>query len=127
MLLHGNDATAETTPLEAGIGFIVRLDAGDFIGREVLMRQKEAGVSRRLRGLEMIDRGIARHGHRVLLDGEPAGEVTSGSFAPFLKKNIARAWLPSGVRLGAEVEVEIRTRRVRARVVKVPFYRRPER
>ncbi|MGD8377630.1 MAG: glycine cleavage system aminomethyltransferase GcvT, partial [Acidobacteriota bacterium] len=95
LILHGTDATAETTPLEAGVGFIVRLDAGPFIGRETLVRQREQGVARRLRGIEMVDRGIARGGHAVLVEGEAVGVVTSGSFAPFLKKNIARAWLPA--------------------------------
>ncbi len=128
LLLHGNDMTRETSALEAGLGFIVRWDAGDFIGKDALLRQKEAGLARRQRGLEMVDRGIARHGHAVVIDGEARGEVTSGSFAPFLKKNIARAYLPSGSsRIDTEVEVDVRGRRLRAKVVKTPFYRRPRR
>jgi aminomethyltransferase len=128
LLLHGSDMTAEHTPLEAGLSFIVRWEAGDFLGREVLERQKAEGVRRRLRGLEMIDAGIARHGHPVRIDGEVRGEVTSGSFAPYLKKNIARAYLPAGQgAIGTEVEIEVRKRRLRARVVKTPFYRRPRR
>ena len=125
LLLHGNDMTVETSPLEAGLGFIVKLGAGEFLGRDVLVRQKEQGVTRRQRGLEMIDPGIARSGHRLWIDGEVQGEVTSGSHVPFLKKNLARAYLPAGNDvLGTEVEVEVRRRRLRARVVKTPFYRR---
>jgi aminomethyltransferase len=128
LLLHGNDMTLETSALEAGLGFILRWNAGDFIGKEALLRQKEAGLQRRQRGLEMLDRGIARHGHAVIIDGEARGEVTSGSFAPFLKKNIARAYLPSGsAQIDTEVEVDVRGRRLRAKVVKTPFYRRPRR
>jgi aminomethyltransferase len=128
MLLHGSDMTAENTPLEAGLGFIVSWDAGDFLGREVLEGQRAQGVRRRQRGLEMMDAGIARQGYPVRIDGEVKGEVTSGSFAPFLKKNIARAYLPAGqAAIGTEVEIEVRKRRLRARVVKTPFYRRPRR
>jgi len=128
LLLHGNDMTRETNALEAGLGFVVRWNAGDFIGKDALLRQKQSGLSRRQRGLEMLDRGIARHGHAVHIAGEKCGEITSGSFAPFLKKNIARAYLPRGSdALDTEVEVDVRGRRLRAKVVRTPFYRRPRR
>jgi len=128
MLLHGNDIWEETTPLEAGLNFIVKLDRDDFIGKEALVGQKRDGLRRRLCGLEMVEPGIARRGHPVLVAGEVQGEVTSGSFAPFLKKSIARAFLPpEHVEPGTELQVEIRNRRPRACVVKTPFYRRARR
>jgi aminomethyltransferase len=98
MCLYGNDIDATTTPLEAGLGWIVKLDKGDFIGRDVLERQAEEGLERRLVGLEMVDRGIARHGYPVLLaetDDEAAGVVTSGTQSPTLGKALAMAYLPS--------------------------------
>jgi aminomethyltransferase len=128
MLLHGNDITATTSPLEAGLDFMVKLDREEFIGRGALIAQRREGVKRRMCGLEMIDPGIARHGYPVWIEGGAASEVTSGSHAPFLKKNIARAYLPiAHADVGAEVEVEVRQRRLRARVVPTPFYRRPRR
>jgi len=128
MCLYGNDIDATTTPLEAGLGWIVKLDKGDFIGRDVLESQAEAGVERRLCGLEMVERGIARHGYPVRLaagDAEPAGVVTSGTQAPTLGKALAMAYLPvDAAVVGREVFVEVRSRSVRARVVELPFYSR---
>jgi aminomethyltransferase len=128
MCLYGNDIDATTTPLEAGLGWIVKLDKGDFIGRDVLESQAEAGVERRLCGLEMVERGIARHGYPVRLadgDAEPAGVVTSGTMAPTLGKALAMAYLPvDAAAVGREVYVEVRSRSVRARVVELPFYSR---
>lgn len=128
MCLYGNDIDATTTPLEAGLGWIVKLDKGDFIGRDVLEGQAENGVDRRLAGLEMVDRGIARHGYPVLMaetDDEAAGVVTSGTQSPTLGKALAMAYLPSDMAVvGREVFVLIRNRSVRARVVDLPFYSR---
>ncbi|HSO22225.1 MAG TPA: glycine cleavage system aminomethyltransferase GcvT [Chondromyces sp.] len=128
MCLYGNDIDATTTPLEAGLGWIVKLDKGDFIGRDVLEGQAENGVERRLAGLEMVDRGIARHGYPVLMaetDDEAAGVVTSGTQSPTLGKALAMAYLPSDMAVvGREVFVLIRNRSVRARVVDLPFYSR---
>jgi aminomethyltransferase len=128
MCLYGNDIDDTTTPLEAGLGWIVKLGKGDFIGRDVLERQAEEGVDRRLVGLEMVDRGIARHGYPVLLDedaDESAGVVTSGTQAPTLGKALAMAYLPTeAAENGREVFVSIRNRTVRARVVDLPFYSR---
>lgn len=128
MCLYGNDIDATTTPLEAGLGWIVKLDKGDFIGRDVLERQAEDGVERRLAGLEMIDRGIARHGYPVLVDegdSNAAGVVTSGTQSPTLGKALAMAYLPPDVAIvGHEVVVRIRNRTARARVVDLPFYSR---
>ncbi len=128
MCLYGNDIDATTTPLEAGLGWIVKLDKGDFIGRDVLEGQAENGVERRLAGLEMVDRGIARHGYPVLMaetDDEAAGLVTSGTQSPTLGKALAMAYLPSDMAVvGREVFVLIRNRSVRARVIDLPFYSR---
>jgi len=126
MRLHGNDIDDTTTVLEAGLGGIARLAKGDFVGREALVRQKERGVPRLLAGFEMIDRGIARHGYPVRIGGEAAGRVTSGSFAPTLKKNIGLAYVPSRhARPGTRLEVAIRERAAAAVVVPTPFYQRP--
>lgn len=125
MALYGNDIDETTTPLEAGLGWIVKLGKGDFIGREPLARQKTQGVRRRLVGFEMCGRAIARHGYRALIDGGEAGRVTSGSFAPALGKSIGLVYLPTEAAAdGTEFEIEIRRRTERARVVPTPFYRR---
>jgi aminomethyltransferase len=128
MCLYGNDIDETTTPLEAGLGWIVKLGKGDFIGRDVLERQDEEGVDRRLVGLEMVDRGIARHGYPVQLgesNGEAAGVVTSGTWSPTLGKALAMAYLPTeAAEPGREVFVSIRNRTARARVVDLPFYSR---
>jgi len=128
MCLYGHEIDDSTTPLEAGLGWIVKLGKGDFIGRDVLERQAEEGVERRLVGLEMLERGIARHGYPVLLDrdaGESAGVVTSGTQAPTLGKALAMAYLPiEAADTGREVFVSIRNRAARARVVELPFYSR---
>lgn len=125
MHLYGNDLDDTTTPFEAGLGWIVKLDKGPFMGREALLRQEAAGVSRRLVGLEMVGRGIARHGYPVLKDGKRVGHVTSGTFAPTLQRALALAYVRVELaREGEELEVEIREQPVRAKVVPTPFYRR---
>jgi aminomethyltransferase len=128
MLLYGNDMDETTTLIEAGLGWIVALDEarGDFEGRAVLAEQKARGAPRKLVGFEVVGRGIARHGYPVFLGEEPMGAVTSGSYAPFLQKNIGLCYLPTArATPGTEFDVEIRERRVAARVVPTPFYRRP--
>jgi glycine cleavage system T protein (aminomethyltransferase) len=128
MMLYGNDMDETTTLVETGLGWIVSLDEtkGEFNGRAVLAGQKQAGAPRRLVGFEMVGRGIARHGHPVCLGGAEIGPVTSGSFAPFLQKSIGLVYLPAArADLGTELEVDIRGRRVPARVVPTPFYKRP--
>lgn len=127
MSLYGNDIDQTTTVLEAGLGWICKLDKGDFIGADVLRQQKEEGLERRIMGFEMVDRGIARHGYPVFLDpeGEPVGSVTSGSYAPFLDKNIGMTYLPiESARVGTELYIGIRNKKVKAVVVKTPFYKR---
>ena len=128
MCLYGNDIDETTTLVEAGLGWIVSLDEakGDFIGRAVLEGQKKCGAPRKLVGFEMTGRGIARHGYPVLLENAPAGTVASGSYAPFLQKNIGLAYLPAArAGVGTELAVDVRGRQVPARVVTTPFYKRP--
>lgn len=125
MALYGQDIDETTTPLEAGLGWLVHLDTkGNFSGRSVLEQQKATGVDRRLVGLEMAERHIARHGYPVLADGTVVGEITSGTFAPTLEKAIALAYVPKSLsQIGQELEVEIRGKSYPAVVVKKPFYR----
>ena len=129
MCLYGNDMDESTSLVEAGLGWIVSLDEakGDFIGKRVLEPQKKSGTSRKLAGFEVVGRGIARHGYPVYAGGDPSGSVTSGSFAPFLQKSIGLCYLPtSQLAVGTEFEVDIRGRRVAARVVPTPFYKRSQ-
>jgi aminomethyltransferase len=128
MMLYGNDMDETTTLIEAGLGWIVSLDEakGDFPGRAVLAEQKARGAPRKLVGFEMVERGIPRHGYPIVLDGEAVSAVTSGTFAPFLQKSIGLCYLPAArAVVGTELAVEIRGRRVAARVVPTPFYKRP--
>lgn len=125
MALYGNDIDDSHTVLEADLGWILKLDKGDFIGREALARQKEAGISRKLVGFKLLEPGIARHGYPIIVDGRPFGAVTSGTMAPFLKQSIGLAYLPmAATALGTEFQVEVRGRALRAEVVKTPFYKR---
>ena len=125
MRLYGNDIDDTTTVLEADLEWIVSWTKGDFIGREALAAQKAAGVPRRLVGFEVHDRAIARHGYPVVIDNEPVGVVTSGTQTPFLKKAIGMAYVPASVADDADIAIEIRNRRVPARLVPLPFYKRP--
>jgi aminomethyltransferase len=125
MRLHGSDIDETTTPLEAGLGWIIGWTNETFIGRERLLEQKAQGVARNLVGFEMIDRGIARHGHRVMQDGEPVGVVTSGTQTPHLGKAVGMAYVPTAQSsFGSTIEIDIRGRAANARVVKMPFYKK---
>jgi len=125
MALYGHEIHATITPLEAGLAWIVKLDKRDFIGRAALARQKEQGVSRKLAGFEMTGRGIGRDDYEVLLDGAPAGWVTSGSPSPTLNKNIGMCYLPAGhSKPGQRIQIVIRNQPVEAITVPVPFYKR---
>jgi glycine cleavage system T protein (aminomethyltransferase) len=125
--LYGHELDEETTLLEANLGWICKFDKGNFLGREALLEQRERGTGKKLAGFEMADRGIARDGYPVLIAGRAVGHVTSGSPAPFLKKNIGLTYLPpSQAEVGQEIEIEIRGRPVPARVVSLPFYKRPK-
>ncbi len=124
MRLYGNDIDETTTPLEADLEWIVSWTKGEFEGRAALEAQKAAGRTRRIVGFEMIDRAIARQGYPVIVDGAPAGVVTSGTQTPFLKKAIGMAYVPESLPSDATVEIEIRNRRAQARLVPLPFYKR---
>jgi aminomethyltransferase len=128
MPLYGHEISATINVFEAGLDRWLKLDKGEFIGREALLAIRAAGgPQRKIVALEMVERGIGRDGYFVLsLNGEQIGTVTSGSPAPFLKTNIAFALLPAVVASsGEEVLVQVRSNRVRARQVPAPFYKRP--
>jgi aminomethyltransferase len=104
---------------------MVRLDKGDFLGRDVLARQSREGLTRKLVGFEMVDRGIARHGYPVFVDGSEVGTAASGTFTPFLRKSVGLTYLPiAAAAIGKVFEIGIRGRRAKARVVSTPFYKR---
>jgi aminomethyltransferase len=125
MALYGNDIDHTTTPIEADLEWIVKLDKGDFSGRDVLDREKAEGPRRKLVGFEMVDRGIARHGYPVVDGSTEIGVVTSGTHSPTLKKAIGLAYLPlDKAAPGNEFAVLIRGKETRARVVPTPFYKR---
>jgi len=127
MCLYGHEIDETTTLLEANLGWITKFNKGEFIGREPLAKQKEAGVKRKLIGFEVTDRGIARDEQEVFLDGRRAGQVTSGSPAPFLRKNIGMAYVPvESAKEGGAIEIDVRGRLLAARIVPLPFYQRPK-
>ena len=121
--LYGNDIDATTNPLEAGLGWVVKPAKGDFIGNAAIERMRAEGPRRRLVGIEMADRSVARHGYAVLSDGRRIGEVTSGSYGPSVEKSIALAYIETPLAaVGTAVDVEIRGQARAARVVKTPFH-----
>jgi aminomethyltransferase len=127
MCLYGHEITEETTLFEANLGWITKLNKGDFTGRDALARQKEEGVKRKLVGFEVTDRGIARDDQDIFIEGRRAGKVTSGSPAPFLKKNIGMGYLPAEQTIaGQRFEIDVRGKMVGAQVVPLPFYKRPK-
>lgn len=126
MALYGNDIDETTTVLEADLGWILKFKKPvDFNGKEVLLKQKNEGVRRKLVGFEVVDRGIARHGYPVFWQNREVGNVTSGTYAPYLKKNIGMTYLPvEATETGTEFEIGVRDRQLLARVVETPFYKR---
>ncbi len=125
MRLYGNDMDETTTVVEADLGWIVGWKKAEFLGHDVLQKQKAEGPARKLVGFEMVERAIGRHGYDVYVDGHKAGVVTSGTQTPFLKKAIGMAYLPaSHTAAGTPFEIEIRGRRAQAKVVPLPFYKR---
>ncbi|MBY0096400.1 glycine cleavage system aminomethyltransferase GcvT [Mesobacillus maritimus] len=126
LALYGQELSPEISPLEAGIGFAVKLNKEvDFIGKAALIKQKETFLKRTLVGIEMIDRGIPRHGYPVFKNGKEIGEVTTGTQSPTLKRNVGLALLEvEHTTVGTEVEVEIRGKKLKAVVVQTPFYKR---
>ena len=125
MALYGHEIDETTTLLEANLGWICKLNKGDFIGRDALAKQKEEGVRKRLVGFEVTERGIARDGQDLMIDGERVGKVTSGSPAPYLKKNIGMAYVPTKFAIEEQqIQIDVRGKLVGARIVKTPFYKR---
>ncbi|MED4969771.1 glycine cleavage system aminomethyltransferase GcvT [Parageobacillus toebii] len=124
--LYGQELSKDITPIEAGLGFAVKTNKdADFIGKDVLKKQKEEGTARKLVGIEMIDKGIPRHGYKVFANGEEIGFVTTGTQSPTLKKNIGLALIKTEfTEMDTEVEVEIRGKRLKAKVIATPFYKR---
>jgi aminomethyltransferase len=123
-ILHGNDLDDRRTPLEAGLGWVTKLDKGEFIGRAALQKQKAEGVREKLVGFVLKDRGFPRHGYEVRVDGEPSGEVTSGGHSPMLEQGIGLAYVPAEVsRVGTAIEVMVRDKPVPAEIVRPPFYK----
>ena len=126
MRLYGNDMDETTTVLEAGLGWTIGWDKATFNGKEALVRQKADGLTRKFVGFEMLDRGIARHGYDVLVGGDKVGTVTSGTLTPFLNKAIGMAYVPvEQSKTDSEIAVDVRGRQLHARVVRMPFYKRP--
>ncbi len=126
MRLYGNDIDDTTTVLEADLEWIIGWNKPEFLGRDALAAQKESGVGRKLVGFEMVDRAIARHGHQVYDGDRQIGVVTSGTQTPFLRKAVGMAYVPAGkTEPGTGFDIDVRGRRARARVVPLPFYKRP--
>ncbi len=124
MSLYGHEISDEITPLEANLGWICKLKT-DFLGRDFLVKQKEEGLKRQLVGFEMKDRGIARDDYEVYINDEKVGYVTSGSPAPFLKKNIGLAFVSTEfANIGQEIKIDVRGRKLAAEIVPTPFYKR---
>ncbi|RDW19184.1 glycine cleavage system protein T [Oceanobacillus arenosus] len=126
LALYGQELTKDISPIEAGLGFAVKVDKEtDFIGKSVLKNQKENGTERTLVGIEMLDKGIPRHGYAVLKDGEEIGSITSGTQSPTLHKNLGLALVNNEfAKEGTELSIQVRKRELKAVVVKTPFYKR---
>jgi aminomethyltransferase len=124
MALYGNDLDDTVTPLEANLGWLVKMKKGDFVGRDALERQKAEGVPRKLVGFTTAERAFPRHGYPVFYEGAPSGVVCSGTMSPTLNIPIGTCFLPTaGAKEGTTFEIEIRGKRVPATVVKPPFYK----
>ena len=125
MMLYGNDIDETTTVLEADLGWMVKFDKPDFLGKEALLKQKNEGIKRKIIGFEIKGRGIARPHYPVFINGKKVSEVTSGTFAPYLKKSIGLTYLPiEYTEIGTQFEIGIRNNLVKAEVVPTPFYKR---
>ena len=126
MPLYGNELDRDTNPFEVNLGRVVKLEKGEFIGREALASVKQVGPGRKLIGLQMVDNAIPRAGYEVRAGGKPVGRVTSGTLSPTLGTKIAMAMVPAELAgVGNAFEVVVRERPYRAEQVKLPFYRRP--
>jgi aminomethyltransferase len=126
MALYGHEIDETTTPFEAGLGWVVKLEKGDFQGRDALAAQKAQGIPRKLVGFEIQGRGIARQGHGVVSDGGPVGTVTSGTWSPTFEKALGMAYVPKDLAApGTALTIDVRGKALPAAVVEVPFYKRP--
>lgn len=126
-LLYGSDMNEKTSPLEANAEWVVAWNKGPFQGQQALLMQKDKGVIRQLMAFEMVERGIPRHEMTIFIDGQVTGKVTSGNFSPILQKGIGLGYLPPVMcREGRSLEIDIRGKRVPAKVVTLPFYKRPK-
>jgi len=124
MALYGNDLDDGTTPLEAALGWLVKMKKGDFVGRDALAKQKEEGLKRKLVGFTTTERSFPRHGYPVFAGGKPSGEIKSGTLSPTLGIPIGTAYVPPEFAAeGSPLEIEIRGKRIPATVVKMPFYK----
>lgn len=122
LCLYGNDIDETTNPLEAGLGWTVKFDKDGFNGKEKLKQIKEEGIQKKLVGFIMSERGIPRHGYKILIDNEVVGEVTSGSYSPTLDENIGMAYIDKDyAKKDTEIQIQIRKREVKARIVETPF------
>jgi aminomethyltransferase len=127
MALYGHEIDETTTPFEAGLGWVVKLDKGDFLGRDALVAQRDGGLERKLVGFEVQGRGIARQGHTVVSDGQAVGTVTSGTWSPTFQKALGLAYVPVALsEPGTSLTLDVRGKAVPAVVTAVPFYRRPK-
>jgi aminomethyltransferase len=125
MALYGHEIDDTTTPFEAGLDWVVKLDKGEFLGRDALRARKAAGVDRKLVGFEIAGRGIARQGHLVVSEGEKVGEVTSGTWSPTFEKALGLAYVPPALAAaGTPLTLDVRGKTLAAKVVDTPFYRR---
>jgi aminomethyltransferase len=123
-ILYGNDLDDRRTPIEAGLGWVVKLDKGDFLGRDAIVQKKQQGLPEKLAGFALKERGFPRPHYEVRINGEPAGEVTSGTLSPCLNKGIGMSYLPvDATKPGTSIEIMIRDKPVHAEVVRPPFYR----
>ena len=120
--LYGNDISAETSPLEAGLGWVVKLQKEDFIGKESLKKQKEAGLKRKLVGIKLLARGVPRPHYPVFADGQQVGELTSGTFSPSLNMGIGLCYVSrEHSEVGSRLNIGIRNQQAPAQIVKPPF------
>ena len=125
--LYGHEISEDINPLEAGLSWVVKLNAGDFIGRDALLTIKEKGLERKLVGFQMIEGGIPRQGYNIQIDGEPVGVITSGTMSPSLNKAIGIGFVPAdAASVGNKIYIDIRGRARLAEIVKTPFYKRSE-
>lgn len=125
LMLYGNDITDKTTVLEADLKWIIKFQKGDFLGKAALEKQLQEGLKRKLVGFEVVDKGIARPHYPVFIKGEKVSEVCSGTFAPYVKKAIGLVYLPiEYTEIGTEFEIGIRDKKLKAKVVPTPFYKR---